>query len=687
MKSFSLPLLLSAAGLLAACGGSDSEEKEKIDYAAFDDADVKKLVDGGDYEKALEIIKAQDEMEISDKADFMTATEIYLSLMDGVAAEVAIEKARDAGASEADVSISLGRALMLQGKFDEAENILKNTEFEGEDKFQAFLLRGDISEQKGKSEEAVEFYEAAAKERPEDFRGHLGLALLYLNNGQLDIAKGYADTAASLIEADPIVSYVEGAIARYQGRTEEAKAHLLKATELHKRNMLAYFELIGLYIEGGEMDAAQKQLDAVYAIAPNSPMAQYYSALMLAIEGKPKEAEYLLLRTGDFTRTFPPAARTYGHVAFELGKYSTAQPYLERSLQRAPADRPTRLMLVECLTRRGQPARALLYLEPLIGEDSTDVEAMLQAAAAYGAQGKLEQTRAFIERANRVARADANTDPQVIQQLGQRLALSHFISGEEDKAISELQALYSEGGGDIESLALLANMQMENGDLDGAVVTAERVVAIDSNNPVAHNLLGAIEYRKRNLDGAIEHYNKAIEANGDYQSALKNRGLAFLTSGKFEQARDDFNAVLSKGAEDAQVHAMLGRAYLELGNGNDAATHLKQAEAIIPESAIIATDLAEAMALSGFKSSAITQAKKARKLGERDRNLVLYLDDLIAKWEKEEALAKIEAEAEREKRRAEAAKKREAEEKARQAIIDDGSLKDEEEKPEDKPKR
>lgn len=296
-------------------------------------------------------------MEISDKADFMTATEIYLSLMDGVAAEVAIEKARDAGASEADVSISLGRALMLQGKFDEAENILKNTEFEGEDKFQAFLLRGDISEQKGKSEEAVEFYEAAAKERPEDFRGHLGLALLYLNNGQLDIAKGYADTAASLIEADPIVSYVEGAIARYQGRTEEAKAHLLKATELHKRNMLAYFELIGLYIEGGEMDAAQKQLDAVYAIAPNSPMAQYYSALMLAIEGKPKEAEYLLLRTGDFTRTFPPAARTYGHVAFELGKYSTAQPYLERSLQRAPADRPTRLMLVECLTRRGQPAR------------------------------------------------------------------------------------------------------------------------------------------------------------------------------------------------------------------------------------------------------------------------------------------------------------------------------------------
>jgi len=691
MKSNSAPLLVATLCLLAACGGSDTEEKEKVDYASFDDAAIKQLADDGQYEKALEIIKAQDEMEISDKADFLAATDIYLSLMDGVGAEVAIEKAREAGASEGEVALKLGRALLLQGKLEDAKNILEHSEFVGDEVFLSLLLRGDIAQQLDNDEGAANFYRAAVEEKPVDFRGHLGLALLSLNSGQLDEARESADTAATLVEKDPIVSYALGAIARYQGRREDAEAALLQATELHQSNMLAYFELIGLYIENGEQEKAQQQLDAVYAIAPDNPMAQYYSALLLAIEGKTQEAEYLLLRAGDFTRTFPPASRTYGHVAFELGKYSVAQPYLERALQRAPADRPTRLMLAEVLTRRGQPAKALLYLEPLITEDSTDVEGLLQAAAAYGAQGNLAQTRSYIERANEVARTGEGADPQVIQQLGQRLALSRFIGGDEAGAIAELQSLFTKSDADIDSLALLANMQMESGDIEGAAATAARVVAIDAESAVGNNLLGALEYRKRNVEGAISYYNKALASSPDYQSALKNRGLAYLASGKFEEARDDFRLVLEKGAEDAQVHAMLGRAYLELGMGNDATTHLKQAEAVIPESAIIATDLAEAMAMSGFKSSGITQAKKAKKLAEHDKNLMQYLDDLIVKWQMEEAAARLAADEERDKRREEAAKKRAEMEKTKQALIKEGSLKDDpakkESEEEEKPKR
>lgn len=677
MRSMSLPLLVAAAGLLAACGGSDTEEEERIDYASFDEAAVKQLADDGQYEKALEIIKVKDEMEISSKADFLAATDIYLSLMDGVGAEVAIEKAREAGATEGEVAIKLGRALLLQGKLEEAKNILAHSTFEGEGKFLSLLLQGDIAQQQNEEAEAQEFYIAAVQENPGDFRGHLGQALLALNAGRLDEAQENAARAAALVDADPIVSYALGAVARYQGRADEAEAHLLKAIELHETNMLAYFELIGLYIENGEREKAQQQLDKVYAIAPDNPMAQYYSALILAVEGKTKEAEYLLLRTGDFTRSFPPAARTYGHVAFELGKYSVAQPYLERSLQRAPADRPTRLMLAEVLTRRGQPAKALLHLEPLIGDDSTDIEGLLQAAAAYGAQGNLSQTRRYIERANEVARAAEGTDQQVIEQLSQRLALSRFIAGDEVGAIAELQSLFAANSADVESLALLANMQMESGDLDGAAAIAARITENDPESVIGYNLLGALEYRRRNLDGAIDYYNKALAISPDYQSALKNRGLAYLASGKFAEARDDFRLVLEKGAEDAQVHAMLGRAYLELGEGSDATTHLKQAEAVIPESAIIATDLAEAMALSGFKSSGIAQAKKAKKFAGHDKNLVQYLDDLIVKWEKEEAEARMAVEAEREKRRQEAAEKRAQMEKTKQDLIKEGSLKDE----------
>lgn len=83
------------------------------------------------------------------------------------------------------------------------------------------------------------------------------------------------------------------------------------------------------------------------------------------------------------------------------------------------------------------------------------------------------------------------------------------------------------------------------------------------------------------------------------------------------------------------------------------------------------------MALSGFKSSGIAQAKKAKKFAGHDKNLVQYLDDLIVKWEKEEAEARMAVEAEREKRRQEAAEKRAQMEKTKQDLIKEGSLKDE----------
>ncbi|WP_417449715.1 tetratricopeptide repeat protein [Kordiimonas sp.] len=665
---------VASIGMLAACGSAE-EEAEQIDYASFDDAAVKQMVDEGEYQKALEVIKAQDEMEISDKTDFLVASDIYLSLMDGVAAEVAIEKAKDAGASEGEVALKLGRALLLQGKFEAAENILKNTEFEAEEKFSALLLRGDIAQQVGDDDGGRRFYLAAVEQNPDDFRGHLGLALQALNLGQLEDADKYAADAAALVEDDPILRYVQGTVARYQQRPEEAEQHLLKAIELHSGNMLAYFELINLYIEAGETEKAQGQIDSIYALAPNNPMAQYFTALMLAIEGKEQEAEYVLLRIGDLTRTFPPAARIYGHVAFTLGKYSSAQPYLERFLERAPGDRVTRIMLAETLSRRGQGAKALLYLEPLIGDENPDVEGLLQAAAAHGSMGRLGEAREYIERANKVARADDEMDQDLVQQLSQRLALSRYIDGDPAGAVAELEAMYADVEGDPESLVLLANMQMETGALDRARDTAERILKIEPDSVIGNNLLGAIRYRNRDVEGAVALYNKALAKNPEYQSALKNRGLAYMTSERYEEAKADFKKLLDLGAEDAQVHAMLGRVYLELGNGKDAAPHLKQATSIIPESAIITTDYAEALALSGLRSTAINQAKRAKLLAKGDANLTQYIDELVVRWQAEEAIAKSAEDAEREKRREELAKKREEMEKARQALIEDGSLK------------
>ncbi len=684
MAKFSKTFALAGCVLLTACGSSpEEEEQQKIDYASYDDAALEKMAADGEYQQALDIIKGQVELEIADSKDFLIESDIYLTLLDGVAAEVSLEKAREAGAPEEEIKLRLARAYLLQQKATEAKETLEKAEFEGEERYQAMLLRGDIAQEEQDLEGARSYFQHAVEENPDDFRGHLGLALLALNQGQLAEAERYAADAAALVEDDPIIRYVRGSVARYQGRIEDAKEHLQKAVELHNANLLAYFELISLFIESGDTEQAQKQLDAVYALTPNSPMAQYYSALMLAIEGKPQEAEYLLLRTGDFTRAFPPAARVYGHVAFALGKYSTAQPYLERFLNRVPSDRVTRLALAECLTRRGQSKKALKVLEPLIGEGSQDLEGLLQAAAAHGSTGQVADARKYIEQAQAVAQSGEVQDQELIGLIGQRLALTQFISGDNEGAINQLRSLYADDEADVESLSLLANIQMESGDLAGAEETANRILALEPESAVGRNFIGALRFRERNTAAAIEEYTAALNSKPDYQSALKNRALAYLATQQFDLAKADLLKLENAGVEDAQVHAMLGRVYLELGEGREAANSLKRAEAIIPESAIIATDLAEAMALSGFRSSAITQANKAKKLAVRDPNLVQYLEDLIVTWQKLEAEEKIQAQADKEKQREELAKKRAEMEKARKALIEEGRAESPDEKKEE----
>ena len=328
--------------VLVSCGSEPEGTEKKPDYALFDDAAVKALFDAGDFPKVEEIIRAQYRLGISDKTDHLLQADMYILQFKGVAAEVAVGKAKEFGAEDNETALRLARAFVIQREFIRALEAIGSTVLVGNDAYDALLLRGDIHRELNDAEIARDFFITAIADQPENFKGYLGLALLELNLGNLAEAEKQAELASAYVEDDPIVRYVRGTAARYQLRTDEAIIHLSKAIELHPAHILANLELAGIYIDKDEIEKAQGHLDFVYGISPDNAMAKYYTALILATEGKTSEAEDVLLRVGDLTREFPPAARVYGHVAFKLEKFTKAAPYLKRFLDLVPADRITR---------------------------------------------------------------------------------------------------------------------------------------------------------------------------------------------------------------------------------------------------------------------------------------------------------------------------------------------------------
>lgn len=155
------------------------------------------------------------------------------------------------------------------------------------------------------------------------------------------------------------------------------------------------------------------------------------------------------------------------------------------------------------------------------------------------------------------------------------------------------------------------------GDLIGAMASAEQTLELDGDSPDAHNLIGYIHAANGNLDMALDHYRQAIELDEHYLEAMLNAAeLLIHPLGSFDEAirvldqalescqtADDIadasvlkvDALLHQGDraaaaelllglpegpfENEQLDFLVGRAHFELDQIEEAAVLIERAAA------------------------------------------------------------------------------------------------------------
>jgi len=155
------------------------------------------------------------------------------------------------------------------------------------------------------------------------------------------------------------------------------------------------------------------------------------------------------------------------------------------------------------------------------------------------------------------------------------------------------------------------------GDLSGAMASAEQTLELDGDSPDAHNLIGYIHAANGNLDMALEHYRQAIDLDEHYLEAMLNAAeLLIHPLGSFAEAisvlddalescqtADDIvdasvlkvDALLQQGDraaaaellmglpegpfENQQLEFLIGRAHFELDQVDSAAAFIERAAA------------------------------------------------------------------------------------------------------------
>lgn len=671
-----LLLVPAMALMLNACSGEDNTAGKREQYAAYTQADLQQLFDTGQYETLLDAITFYRDEGTATTDQLELLANVYRLLGDGVGMEVIVERLRERGVAEPDSALLLASAFVLQYDYEAAEAALAEQILPPEDAFEGLLLRGDIMKNLGNRDQAERYYRLAVRIEPENSFGRTALALFLLEKGQQEEAvQVFSEVSAQDIKDKVIVSYAAGMVNRYSGKIDEALIHFENAVSKDPQDVLSRLELAGIFLSKNQVELAQAQLDAVYEIFPNNPMAHFYTALMLVRDGRFDEAEDLLIRTGDFTKAYPLAARVYGLTMYELKKYTLAIPYLNWASSVFPGHVPSRMALADSLLHSGDNDNVLAVLKPLL-DAGENAEAHAFASTAASRKGYMGDARRYSERALALAATDNSLSPERVSALRQQAAFSRYYDDDLEGAQELLSTRTGNTPDDIALLVHQANMLMASGKTDQVSGIVDTVLELDPDNAIGQNLRGAVLFQEGQIEDSIEAYNRALAISPDYESAMKNRAISYIQAGKASDARSDLAKLIELAPNDNQVVSMYGQVLLAMNEAEAALPYLERAVAIYGDSVLVNNRYAAALAGVERFDEAIQYGERAQILGREFPEFSAFIQEQLVTWREAKQAADAEAADERAQEQAQQDADRAAEDALEQQLREQGQLTD-----------
>jgi diguanylate cyclase (GGDEF)-like protein len=243
--------------------------------------------------------------------------------------------------------------------------------------------------ERNKFEEAAEAYQLILNEAPSHQESLQALGDIYTRLGQADravtyygglfdrLCEGRDDNKALALYTRALrgVQQPPERMARYalllqkQGRTAEAVEQYAAASEI--------------LLARGKQEPALDCLERVAQLEPENAARQFSAGNLAEQLGKHAIAVRAYLRAAQLSEA--------------AGDATAALGLLGRAHALAPGERSPALLLARALLRRGDPARALSLLEPLVATES-DPAFLGTLGDALTAAGELDRARAVLER-------------------------------------------------------------------------------------------------------------------------------------------------------------------------------------------------------------------------------------------------------------------------------------------------
>ena len=604
-KSISLfSLLLMMAVLVSfgivACSKKDSESS----YDHFIQA--QKYYQEGRYQTAIvELKNALQKDPKNGEARYLFAV-IHNDMGQGAEAEIELGKALQLGVDKSKVDVALGKALLLQQKYQKVLDEIKVSDrMEGEQAAAIFTIRGDALFGLDKVAEAKAAFNKAV-EKDHDYSGaYLGLASLAASKNDLKEAIDQTDIALSKSPKNSQAWLMKASILRMQGESDKARSAYEHIIQIDKRNVTSHLALASMDVAAGKLDAARAEIAAADKITPKNLQVRYMQAVLHFGEGNYIQARDALQDVMKSIPDYMPGILLSGAVSYALGSYEQAHQYLSQFLGQVPDDIYATNLLIATDLHLNQPDEAIKHLGPLLAKSPEDPQVLALAGEAY------MQTKEYAKATEYLAKASA-IEPRNAS-LRTQLGASRLGSGEIQQAIQDLESAVAMDSGQSKADALLVVTYLNKGEYDKVLDTAQAWEKKQPKNPIVYYLEGEAYVAKKDISNARKQFEKSVKVKSDYLPAVVYLAQLDLIEQNPKAAKQRLEDFLEVDKNNVRVMYALARVALMQKQGKEYVKWLEKAAEVQPDSIVPRIKLVEYYLANKDKAKALSIAHATLK--------------------------------------------------------------------------
>ena len=272
------------------------------------------------------------------------------------------------------------------------------------------------------------------------------------------------------------------------------------------------------------------------------------------------------------------AAFTEGTEAHQAGDLELAERKFRQAAELSPDAAEPHIALSVVAHERGDLAGAATEAEAALRISPTNAQALFLRYDAYRLQGDAERTAAALE-----ALRQSGTAPAAAQEVF-RKGLDAHRSGDAELAVAKFRQSIELDPRLANGYVMLASIALRKGEVAQAAELVGKALEIEPGNANALKVRYDALRQAGDEAGAKQALDALIAGDPEWAATeLYNHAVELYNADEMASAADAFERVIAAKPEDARAHFLLGMAKYNIGQTEDAKTHLTRFLELAPD--------------------------------------------------------------------------------------------------------